>query len=360
MKIELQKITISQLCKGYKDNQENGVIGYNGNLNIRPAYQREFVYNESQQKAVIKSIINNYPLNVLYWAVQDKDTFEVIDGQQRTLSICKYIEGDFSYDGMYFHNQPNDIQEKILNYELMVYFCNGTDSEKLEWFKIINIAGEKLTNQELRNAVYSGSWLSDCKRYFSRNGCPAYDIASKYLKGSANRQAYLETVIDWISDGSIEEYMAKNQNEKNANELWVYFTAVITWVNLLFPNYRGEMKGIDWGKLYNKHKDTKFDAEELEKKVKMLMEDENVTRRAGIYSYLITGEEKHLSIRSFTDKDKRAVYEKQNGICVKCNLEYDIKEMEADHITPWSQGGETIVKNCQMLCVSCNRRKSNK
>ncbi len=183
----------------------------------------------------------------MYWAVRDDGDFEVIDGQQRTISFCQYVEGDFAFEGRYFHNLQSDEQEQILDYKLMVYLCSGTDSEKLDWFRTINIAGEKLTDQELRNAVYAGSWVTDAKRYFSKTGCPAYAIGSDYMTGTPIRQDYLETVIKWINDGDIEGYMAKHQHKPNANELWLYFQKVIDWVKATFPTYRKEMKGVEWG-----------------------------------------------------------------------------------------------------------------
>ena len=360
MQIELKEITVRELAEGYKDNAENGVIGFGGRLDIRPPYQREFIYKDKQRDAVINTIKRNFPLNVMYWAVREDGNFEVIDGQQRTISICQYIQGDFSFDQRYFHNLQNDEQEIILNYKLMVYLCSGTDSERLDWFRTINIAGEKLTDQELRNAVYAGSWVSDAKRYFSKTGCAAYGLGGDYLNGSAIRQDYLETAIDWISNGNIELYMAKHQNEQNANKLWLYFNNVINWVKVVFPNYRKEMKGIEWGTLYNKYKDVVYNTNDLEAKIKELIEDEDVQSMKGIYLYVLTGEEKHLSLRQFDDKMKRKVYEKQNGICPICNKEYTISEMEADHIIPWHQGGKTIIENCQMLCKLDNRTKSGK
>ncbi|MCK5538618.1 MAG: DUF262 domain-containing protein, partial [Bacteroidales bacterium] len=193
MKIELKEITVRELTNGYEDNEEAGVVGFNGKLDIRPPYQREFIYKDKQRDAVIDTITKEFPLNVMYWAVREDGNFEVIDGQQRTISICQYVNGDFAYMFRYFHNLSNDEQEQILDYKLMVYVCSGTDSEKLQWFKTINIAGEKLTEQELRNAVYAGSWVSDAKRYFSKSTCPAYGIGGDYLNGSAIRQEYLET-----------------------------------------------------------------------------------------------------------------------------------------------------------------------
>ena len=247
----------------------------------------------------------------------------------------------------------------------MIYFCSGNDSEKLEWFKTINIAGEKLTDQELRNAVYHGPWVSDAKRYFSKTGCPAYGIASDYMSGSPIRQEYLETAIDWISGGEIKEYMSKHQHEPNTNELWLYFQSVINWVKATFPNYRREMKGVAFGPLYNKFKDKPQDSKKLEKEIAKLMQDDDVTKKPGIYEYVLTRNEKFLNIRAFTPNQKREAYERQKGICVAkkavCgNKHFEIEEMEADHITPWHEGGKTTAENCKMLCKQDNRTKSGK
>jgi len=329
MKIELKEITVRELTNGYQDNEEDGVIGFDGKLDIRPPFQREFVYDPKERNAVLNTLQKGFPLNVMYWAVREDGNFEVIDGQQRTISICQYVNGDFSIDGLAFHNLPKDKQEQILNYTLMVYFCSGTDSEKLDWFETINIAGKVLTNQELRNAVYSGSWVSDAKRYFSKNSRPK--IGDDYLSGSANRQEYLETAINWISNGDIKNYMSKNQHEPNANELWLYFQAVINWVKATFPKYRREMKGIEWGFLYNDFNEKKLDPKKLENEVSMLMEDEDVGNKKGIYTYVLTHKEKHLNIRAFSPNQKREAYERQKGICIVCKEHFEIEEMEADH-----------------------------
>ena len=361
MKIELKEITVRDLASGYKDNNENGVVGYGGKLDIRPPYQREFIYKDKQRDAVIDTIIKDFPLNVMYWAVREDDTFEVIDGQQRTISVCQYVNGDFAYLFRYFHNLAHDEQEQILNYKLMVYICSGTDSEKLQWFKTINIAGEKLTDQELRNAVYAGSWTADAKRYFSKNGCPAYGIGSDYINGSPIRQDYLETAIDWISDGNIEVYMSNHQHDPNATALWLYFQSVITWVSSTFTTKRSKyMKGVNWGWLYNKYKDVVYDTVAIEKEVSQLIADDDVTKKSGIYPYILTRDERYLSIRAFTDTMKQKVYERQKGICVQCGEFFELTQMEADHITPWHEGGKTIEDNCQMLCKNDNRRKSGK
>src|SRR5205809_2739838 len=216
MNIDLKKITNKALTDGYKDNAEGGVVGYGGKLDIRPPYQREFIYKDKQRDAVIDTVTKDYPLNVMYWAVREDGNYEVIDGQQRTLSICQYVNGDFSIKGLAFHNLKDDQQKQILGYELMVNFCSGTDSEKLDWFRTINIAGEEHTDQELRNAVYAGPWTADAKRYFSKTGCAASGLASDYLRGSPIRQEYLETAIGWqAKDQTIEQYMSKHQDDKN-------------------------------------------------------------------------------------------------------------------------------------------------
>jgi hypothetical protein len=360
MTIDLQEITVKELTKDYQDNEENGVIGYEGKLDIRPPYQREFIYKDKQRDAVIDTLTKEFPLNVMYWAVREDGGYEVIDGQQRTISICQYVEGEFAYKNRYFHNLQNDEQDQILNYKIMVYLCSGADSEKLEWFKTINIAGEKLTDQELRNAVYSGLWVSDAKRYFSKNNCAAYGLGGDYLSGVPIRQDYLEATIRWISGDKIEQYMAKQQHEPTANELWLYFQSVINWVKAVFTNLRKEMKGVQWGLLYNQFKDGRFDPKKIESDIVKLMQDEDVTNKKGIYEYLLTGNEKHLNIRTFTDNQKREAYERQKGICTKCGEHFEFSEMEADHITPWHGGGKTTAINCQMLCQDDNRRKSGK
>lgn len=360
MKIELKEITVRDLSDGYEDNAENGVVGYGGRLDIRPPYQREFIYKDKQRDAVITTITRDFPLNVMYWAVREDGNFEVIDGQQRTISVCQYVNGDFAYMFKYFHNLQPDEKEHILDYKLMIYLCSGTDSERLDWFKTINIAGEKLTDQELRNAVYAGTWVSDAKRYFSKNGCPAYGIGCDYLNGSAIRQDYLETALKWISDGNIEVYMSKHQHDPNATALWIYFQSVITWVAAIFKKKRRFMKGVDWGFLYDKFKEEKYDAKVIEEETAKLILDDDVTSKSGIYPYILTHDEKYLSIRGFSDSMKQKVYEKQKGKCVICGNHFELSAMEADHITPWHEGGKTIEENCQMLCKEDNRRKSGK
>ena len=359
MDIELKNITVRELVEGYQDNQEAGVVGFGGRLNIRPPYQREFIYKDKQREAVIDTLTRRFPLNTMYWAVTE-DGFEMIDGQQRTVSICQYEDSVFSYQDRYFHNLQQDEKDTILDYELTVYWCQGTDSERLDWFRTINIAGEKLEDQELRNAVYAGSWTADAKRYFSKTQCAAWQLADKYMTGSPIRQDYLETAISWINSGDIKGYMAKHQRDKSANPLWLYFQSVISWVKATFPKYRKEMKGIAWGDLYNVFKDHELDPKKLEATISRLMEDEDVKKKKGIYSYVLDGKEKHLNIRAFSNNRKREAYERQKGKCPVCKEHFEIDEMEADHITPWHEGGKTSAKNCQMLCKEDNRRKSGK
>jgi len=360
MKIELKEIPVRDLVNGYVNNEEEGVVGYGWKLNIRPKYQREFVYKDKQRDSVIETVRKDFPLNVMYWVKNEDNSYEVLDWQQRTISICEYVAWKFSLNFQYFHNLEDSEKEQILDYKLMVYFCEGNDKEKLDWFKTINIAWEKLTDQELRNAIYTWTWLTEAKKYFSKSGCPAYNIASDYLKGSSIRQEYLETAISWINNWNIEEYMAKNQKNPNANELWLYFQSVISWVQVVFPHYRKEMKGISWGILYNEFKNESFDSKKLEEEVVRLMQDEDVTKKWWIYEYILTGKEKFLNIRAFTDKEKREVFEKQKWICKECKKKFEINEMEADHITPWHEWWKTNKQNCQMLCKNCNRTKSGK
>ena len=400
MNITLQEIPIRDLIKGYANDDESGqVVAFNGKLNIRPKYQREFVYKDSQRNAVVQTILWGFPLNTMYWVKNtEKEAefeYEVLDGQQRTISICEFAAVNFSLEKMTFkanfassimnyETMPSDEREGFLNYKLQVYICEGEDSEKLEWFRTINIAGEKLTEQELRNAVYACAWLSDAKRRFSKRNSLAEQRGGRYLRGEAIRQEYLETIIAWKvgsrDNKLIEGYMNHNKTmrAKNADELWLYFNNVIEWVEAKFTKYRKEMKGLEWGFFYNAYKDKALDANELEAEISRLLMDDEVTSKKGIYEFVLSRKEKHLNLRAFTESQKSQVYEAQGGLCangggvknggkglknVKCPHENEILElsaMHADHIMPWSKGGKTELSNCQMLCRECNSQKSDK
>lgn len=370
MKIERIQITVAELVNGYEERGTDGIEGivaYGGLLDVRPPYQREYVYAPKERDEVIRTVKKGFPLNTMYWAKTDDGRFELMDGQQRTISICRYAaesERTFAVDEKYYFNLEKDLQQQINDYVLDIYVCDGTPSEVHEWFKVINIAGKPLTAQELRNTAYTGSWLSDAKLHFSKPTCAAYNMAKGYVSGSPIRQELLETAIEWITerDGldSIEAYMALHQHDNNANQIWIYFKRVIEWVQTIFPTYRKEMKGIEWGSLYNVYKDSELDPDALEGEIKRLMMDDDVTNKKGIYAYVLTHNEKFLNIRAFTDSQKREAYERQNGICPNCGQHFDIDQMEGDHIKPWHLGGKTSSDNCQMLCRDCNRTKSGK
>ncbi len=378
MKCVLQQISIRDLTLNYSDNGTSGVIGYNNNLNIRPAYQREFVYKDAQRNAVINTVISNLPLNIMYWADCGNNKYEIIDGQQRTISICQFVNGDFSINDKYFHNLQQNEKDQILNYELMVYKCSGTDSEKLAWFKTINIAGEKLTEQELLNAVYHGPWLTAAKKYFSITGGPAASIGEKYISGSAIRQDFLERAIEWINKDNVPAYMAKHQQDLKADDLWLHYKKVITWITNTFTSYYKEMKGLNWGALYNTYNTNTYDAAKIAMEVAKLYADDSIENKKGIFEYVLGGssDTKLLEIRLFSVKDKQIAYTNQTKAaqlaktsnCPHCasdtasshkNKQWKLEDMEADHVAAWSKGGATNLANCQMLCRTHNRLKGN-
>ena len=378
MEIKLYEIPVRDVFDGYENNEETGqVVAYGGKLNVRPAYQREFVYDDKKKIAVMNSILHQFPLNVMYWSDNGDGTYEMLDGQQRTLSVCEWLNNAYSVSANpaspstpYYAHTSKEITDKVLNYKLMIYICHGTNTEKLDWFKIINIAGEKLTDQELRNAIYTGAWLSDAKQYFSKNQCIAYRIGERYLSGTPIRQDYLETVLQWISSSegkTIETYMAEHQHDTHATPLKQYFKRVIDWVELIFPVYRAKlMKGLEWGLLYNEYSEKVYDPNRLESEIGTLLKDDDVTKQKGVYEYLLSEKtnEKVLSIRQFTENERRTMYERQNGICPMCKTEgkkkrWEIEEMHADHKIPWSCGGNTTLDNGQMLCREHNLKKSD-
>jgi len=395
MHVKPINITIRELTEKYCDLRDNGVTAYNGKLNVRPAFQREFVYTPDKRDAVWKSIYNNLPLNVMYWAKNPDGTFEIIDGQQRTISICQYVTDDDGYGNQIAINfdgrrtqkfdglSPEKQKEILDDYKLQIYICDGNDDEKLDWFNTINIAGEPMTTQELLNANYTGTWLTNAKAYFSKKeNNPAlnyafYDNDDKktllnHSSESANRQDLLNMVLHWITDTNstndiepLKEYMAKHRFDDNANELIQYFQNVIDWVKKNFITYYKDMRGLPWGFWYNKYHDKQLNPTEIDNKIKEYMADIEVQSKKGTYEYILTNDKKHLNLRQFDEATKRSVYAEQGGRCKLCehtpneDKVWKYEEMEGDHIIPWSRGGKTVPENCQMLCKLHNRIKSD-
>lgn len=365
MKIELFDATVGEVFQGYTDLNEEGVKGYGGMLDIRPPYQREFVYNREQEEAVIDTILHGYPLSVMYWVRNSNGAYEVLDGQQRILSFCHYLAGSFSYKEKYQHSLTDEEKEKILSYPLMVYVCEGEEKEKLDWFKRINIAGEKLTAQELRNAVYTGPWLMDAKRYFSKMNCAGKNKGDGLLNYKTIRQELLEKVLEWKINydhvPSIELYMSAHQWDKDAMDLWMYYQDVIDWVHKTFSEPRKAlMMNQEWGLLYNQFHQNVYNPNDLELEIQTLLKSDEIQNYRGIYPYVLDRKEKHLNLRQFSKNQKLSKYEEQKGICPICGKHFEFEQMEGDHIVPWSQGGTTTLDNCQMLCKACNREKSDK
>lgn len=385
---EEKKFSIEDIIKGFmEDTSTNHVSSMDGRLDIRPKYQRQFVYGEEDSRAVIDSMVNSYPINVMYWVRTGKnqageDMYEVLDGQQRLISICHFAENAFSVNGFTFGGMTD--KSKFLNYDkLTVYICEGTDEEKLEWFERINKVGVPLTKQEMRSAIYFGEGTTKAKKYFifkTNNGATAYSFdcqngksARDYVSGEWDRQEIYEKVITWkinsTKDEDIRDYMMRNRNDENtADELWQYFKNVITWVKRLFPTYDKVMSKVEWGFLYNKfHNDITLSAIVLEPKVAALMADDEVQNKKNIYEYVLTTSGKDdkaalklLNLRQFGKNEKKSAYAKQKGVCPSCMKKWDFEQMDGDHIVPWSKGGKTDVTNLQMLCKRCNNAKLNK
>lgn len=373
MDITQKLIKVKDIFNGYVDNGDDGVFAFGGKLAIRPPYQREYVYDDEQAAAVIHTVMKGFPLNVMYWVKVGEDQYEVLDGQQRTLSVMKFLDHKLKVkiDGSshYWDSLPDDIYESLVNYEFMVYICEGSESEKLEWFEIVNIAGVELSDQELRNSVYTGEWLSDAKRHFSKRKCAAKSLSDRYIKGDPNRQELLEKALKGICEyqgiKDITEYMSAHKSDADADELWQYFQDVIHWIEKIFPKYYADMKGLDWCHLYNKYHANSYNSSVMAAEVKRLQEDDEVQQSKGIYEFLLCRDTdpfagRLLNLRAFDKRDKMAAYSKQEGICPICNQHFEFNEMEGDHIKPWSKGGQTIPENCQMLCKACNGKKTNK
>lgn len=380
------EITVREICDGfvYNELEGKGLFGLSGKLTIQPEYQRNYIYADGKKDvAVIDSLLKGYPLGLIYFNKVDTNKFEVLDGQQRITSFGRFVTNKFAIldeNGMqqYFSGIAVDKQAKILNTKLLVYECEGTESEIKEWFKTVNIAGVPLNDQELLNAVYSGPFVTLAKAEFSNSQNANVQKWSAYIRGSVNRQDFLERALDWVSKGNIGEYMSKHRYDSNISELKTYFNTVIDWISSVFEDVLGEMRGLEWGQLYEKYHNTPYNPDEVSKEVQELYSDPYVTNRKGIFEYILGGsiETKLLNVRVFDEATKKIVYENQtakaeaNGEsnCPLCAVGHDankariwkLSEMDADHVAAWSKGGATDINNCQMLCKTHNQAKGNR
>lgn len=389
MQITKTKINVKDLVNGYVNDTdtdiEKGVYAYDGKLCVRPAFQRSFVYDKQQENAVIDTVLKGFPLNLMYWVDNGDGTYDCLDGQQRTISLCNFADGISSIknpainDGKatYIHNLHRtnpELEQAFYDYELEVYICKGTKAEQLAWFKTINIAGEELYPQELRNVSYVSPWLTDAKRYFSKaNGsstakCPAERIGGEYTNKNANRQEILAQVISWIMDTDIKDdeaicqYMEDHVLDKDASDLWNYFNNVINWVTEIFPGvYDKGMKTVNWGKLYNEYKNIDIDPDEIADEFQELMEAKATKELdisvAKICEYCISHDDTLLKHRAFNEAQKTTLYNRQKGICPDCGKHFLKSEMHAHHIVPWYNGGLTELDNGVMLCKECHTQR---
>lgn len=379
-------ITVKDICQGfvYNELEGKGLFGLSGTLTIQPEYQRNYIYADGKRDvAVIESILKEYPLGLIYFNKVTDSTYEVLDGQQRITSIGRYVTNKFAVkgsDGMeqYFTSFAADKQLQILNTRFLIYECEGTESEIKEWFRTLNIVGVPLNDQELLNAVFSGSFVTLGKKEFSNSQNANVQKWSAYVNGNVNRQDYFECALKWVSKDNIDDYMSKNRHDNNITELKNYFRSVIDWVSTVFVNVESEMKGLDWGRLYETYNSHPYDSKKVSATVKQLYADAYVKNRKGIFEYVLGGCTNHnlLDIRIFDEATKRAQYSKQtveaekNGVsnCSLCVIGHDANkakiwkliDMNADHVTAWSKGGTTQAQNCQMLCKTHNKVKGNR
>lgn len=385
MKTNLKTYTVEEICKGfvYNELEGKGLFGLAGKLTIQPEYQRNYIYADGKKDvAVIESLLKGYPLGLIYFNKTANGKLEVLDGQQRITSFGRFVTNKFPvFDDEniphYFDSLPKDKQDKILKASILVYECEGTESEIKEWFKTINIAGIPLNEQELLNAVYSGPFVTRCKEEFSNSQNAQVDKWSAYIKGSANRQDFLATALDWASRGQTGEYMSAHRYDTDITELKTYFNSVIDWANSVFPNVEREMCGLEWGRLYETYHKTAYNPQQVDREVKELYEDPYIKNHKGVFEYILGGAKapQLLNVRVFDDAVKRRVYARQTAAaeaekisnCPLCavsnsankNRIWRITDMDADHVTAWSKGGATDEKNCQMLCKIHNRAKGN-
>ena len=381
-------ITVKDICDGfmYNELEGKGLFGLSGKLTIQPEYQRNYIYASDggkREMAVIESILKDYPIGLIYFNKVSENNLEVLDGQQRITSIGRFVTEKFAIkdeNGMeqYFGGMAKDKKSKILETKLLIYECEGTESEIKEWFKTINIAGVPLNNQELLNAVYSGEFVTLGKEEFSNSQNSNIQKWSAYISGSANRQEFLECALNWVSKGNIGDYMSRHRFDKNINELKKYFNSVIDWISSVFTDVESEMRGLDWGRLYEEYHKKSYNPAKVSADVQKLYADPYVKNRKGIFEYILGGsvDTKLLEVRVFDDATKKSVYKEQTikaekkkeSNCPLCALGHDankekiwsLSDMDADHVTAWSKGGATSFKNCQMLCKSHNRAKGNK
>lgn len=379
-------ITVADICEGfiYNELEGKGLFGLSGTLTIQPEYQRNYIYADGKRDvAVIESILKGYPLGLIYFSRVNKDSVEVLDGQQRITSFGRFVTNKFAIkdeNGMeqYFGGIAADKQKKILETKLLIYECEGTESEIKEWFRTINIAGVPLNNQELLNAVYSGPFVTLGKEEFSNSQNANIQKWSAYISGSANRQDFLERALEWVSKDNVGDYMSRHRFDSNITELKNYFTSVIDWVSTVFTDVESEMKGLEWGRLYETYRKQPYNSKTVSEQVKKLYADPYVKNRKGIFEYILGGstDTKLLEVRVFDEATKKSKYAIQTteaekkGIsnCSFCAIGHDsnktkiwkLAEMDADHVTAWSKGGATDIKNCEMLCKTHNRAKGNK
>lgn len=379
-------ITIEDICKGfvYNEYEGKGLFGLSGKLTIQPEYQRNYIYADGKKDvAVIDSIIKGYPLGLIYFVKTAEDKYEVLDGQQRITSFGRFYTDKFPIIDNndiphYFSGVAEDIKKKIKETKLTIYICEGEESEIKEWFKTINIAGIPLNDQELANAIHSGPFVTKAKEEFSNSNNANIQKWSAYLSGSVLRQDYLRTALSWVSKGEIDKYMSRHRFDNNINELRTYFNSIIDWISSVFIDVESSMKGLDWGELYEKYHLNSYDPTKIHNILQELLKDEYIGNIKGIYEYLLGGclDTKLLNIRVFDEKTKQIVYKRQtedainkgNSNCPLCAIGNDnnksriwkLNEMDADHVTAWSKGGETDIENCQMLCKMHNRAKGNK
>jgi len=382
------EITVKDICEGfvYSELEGKGLFGLSGKLTIQPEYQRNYIYASEGGKreiAVIESILKGYPIGLIYFNKVNSDNFEVLDGQQRITSIGRFVTNKFAIkDGngneQLFGGFAVDKKSKILNTKLLIYECEGTESEIKEWFRTINIAGVPLNSQELLNAVYSGLFVTLGKEEFSNSKNANIQKWSAYISGSANRQDFLERALEWVSKENVSEYMSRHRFDNNITELKDYFTSVIDWVSTVFVDVESEMKGLEWGRLYETYRKKPYNSKTVSDEVKRLYADPYVKSRKGIFEFILGGstDTKLLEVRVFDEATKKSVYAKQTveaekkgtSNCSLCAIGHDsnktkiwkLSEMDADHVTAWSKGGATDIKNCEMLCKTHNRAKGNK